>query len=146
MTTVNTYLTFNGNCEEAFNFYKEVFGGEFQYIGRYKEMPPQEGQPPIPEGDLEKIMHISLPLSKETNILGSDTGGEWAANYKAGNNFSLSLNIKTVEEADRIFSALAKKGSITMPLNKTFWQSYFGMVTDQFGIQWMVSCALNEPA
>lgn len=75
MTTVNVYLTFNGNCEEAFNFYKSVFGGEFPYIGRYKDMPPQDGHK-MDNKDAEKIMHVSLPISKETVLMGSDTGGE----------------------------------------------------------------------
>ncbi len=144
MTTVNVYLTFNGNCEEAFNFYKSVFGGEFPYVGRFSEMPPQEGMPPISEEDKNKIMHISLPISAETTIMGSDTAGDWGANFKQGNNFSISINTDTTEEADRLFSELSENGSITMPLNKTFWGSYFGMFTDQFGIAWMMNVDLNK--
>jgi PhnB protein len=82
MTTANIYLNFNGNCEEAFNFYKSALGGEFQYIGRFKDMPPQEGQPPMSEEMGNRIMHVSLPVSKETVIMGSDTGGEWASSFK----------------------------------------------------------------
>lgn len=144
MTTINTYLTFNGNCEEAFNFYKSVFGGEFPYVGRFGEMPPQEGMPPIPDSAKNKIMHISLPISSETVLMGSDTGGEWATNYKAGNNFSISINTDKIEEADRIFAELSKDGNVTMPMNKTFWGSYFGMFTDQFGINWMISVDLKS--
>ena len=142
MTTVNVYLTFNGNCEEAFNFYKTIFGGEFTYIGRFKDMPPHEGSKPIPEGLGEKIMHISLPISKETSLFGSDVGGEWSSNYKMGNNFTISVNTENTDEAKRIFNALADSGKITMPLEKTFWESYFGMLTDRFGINWMVNCEL----
>lgn len=139
MTLVNVYLTFEGNCEEAFNFYKSVFGGEFSFLGRYKEMPPMEGQTPI-EGEAgEKIMHMSLPISTETNLMGSDTGGEWASNFKQGNNFSISITTDTREEADRIFNGLAEGGQITMPLASTFWGDYFGMLTDKFGINWMMS-------
>jgi PhnB protein len=139
MTTVNVYLTFNGNCEEAFNFYKSVFGGEFPYIGRFKEMPPQEGGKPLSLEEGEKIMHVSLPISKETIIMGSDTSGEWSSNFKQGNNFSLSLTTDSKEEADRLFNSLSKDGHVIMPLNKTFWGDYYGMWTDKFGINWMVS-------
>ncbi|WP_336518300.1 VOC family protein [Pollutibacter soli] len=138
MTVVNVYLTFNGNCEEAFNFYKSVFGGEFPYIGRYKDM-PSEGGKEISTADGEKIMHVSLPISKETMLMGSDTGGEWAKNFSQGNNFSISVGTDSKEEADRIFNGLAAGGRVTMPLNNTFWGDYFGMLTDKFGINWMMS-------
>ena len=138
MTTVNVYLTFNGNCEEAFNFYRSVFGGEFPYLGRYKDMPAEDRKQTASE-DAEKIMHVSLPVSKETVLMGSDTGGEWAANYSRGNNFSISINTDTKEEADRLFNGLSAGGTATMPMNKTFWGDYFGMFTDKFGINWMVS-------
>ena len=139
MTTVNVYLTFNGNCEEAFNFYKSVFGGEFPYVERYKEMLPQEGGKALSPEEGEKIMHISLPIGKETIIMGSDTGGEWASSFKEGNNYSLSLTTDSKAEADRLFDGLSKGGKVTMPLNKTFWGDYFGMWTDKFSINWMVS-------
>jgi PhnB protein len=139
MATVNVYLTFNGNCEEAFNFYKSVFGGEFPYIGRFKDMPPQPGQPAMPAEAMDKIMHVSLPVSKETMLMGSDTGGEWAANYKEGNNFSISINAGSKEEADKLFNGLSAGGQVTMPMNNTFWGAYFGMFTDKFGINWMVN-------
>ena len=138
MTTVNVYLTFNGNCEEAFNFYKSVFGGEFPYLGRYKDMPAEDGKKTAGE-DSEKIMHVSLPISKETMLMGSDTGGEWASSYSQGNNFSISINTDSKEEADRVFKGLSTGGTVTMPMNKTFWGDYFGMFTDKFGINWMVS-------
>jgi len=142
MTTVNLYLNFDGNCEEAFNFYRSVFGGEFNHIGRFKEMPPQPGQPPIPEELAEKIMHISLPISKETILMGSDVGGEWSKDFQQGNNFTISANTDNTDEATRIFNALAEGGTVKMPLAKTFWESYFGMLTDRFGINWMVNCEL----
>lgn len=144
MTTVNVYLTFNGNCEEAFNFYKSVFGGEFSYVGKFQDMPPQEGIPPVGEEDKNKIMHISLPVSKETILMGSDTGGGWGSNYKEGNNFSISVNTDTTQETDNLFNKLAEGGRITMPPDKTFWGSYFGMLTDKYGINWMVSSELKE--
>ena len=144
MPIVNIYLNFNGNCEEAFNFYKSVFGGEFPYIGRFKDMPPQEGIPPMPEEMQNKIMHVSLPTSKETMLMGSDTGGEWAPSYVQGNNFSISINPTSKEEADRLFNGLSEGGKVTMPLNDTFWGDYFGMFTDKFGINWMISYNENQ--
>lgn len=138
MTTVNVYLTFNGNCRQAFDFYRSVFGGEFLTLSTFGEMPPQEGAPPMPEATKNQVMHVSLPISKETILMGSDAG-EWSGKLVQGNNFSLTVNPDKKEEADRIFNALAAGGNITMPLNDTFWGAYFGMLTDQFGINWMVN-------
>ena len=140
MATVNVYLTFNGNCEDAFNFYKSVFGGEFPFIGKFKDMPQDENNPQkMSEADGEKIMHVTLPISKETCLMGSDTGGEWAASFKQGNNYSISINTDTREEADKLFNALSTDGQISMPMSDTFWGAYFGMFTDKFGISWMVN-------
>jgi PhnB protein len=139
MTTVNVYLNFDGNCEEAFNHYKSVFGGDFSYIGKFKDMPPQEGAAPMSKEEGERVMHVSLPISKETALLGSDTGGEWSSSYKQGNNFSISVNPDSKEETDRLFKALSEGGQATMPLDNTFWGDYFGMLTDKFGINWMFS-------
>ncbi len=138
MTTVNVYLTFNGNCEEAFRLYQSVFGGEFPYVGRFKEMPPDAGKP-VPPEDAEKIMHISLPISQETMLMGSDTAGEWAQQFTAGNNFSISINTDSRENADRYFNGLSAGGQVTMPMDQTFWGDYFGMCTDPFGVNWMIS-------
>jgi len=138
MTTVNVYLTFNGNCFEAFNFYKSVFGGEIPHISRYKDSPPNENHPILP-GEEDRIMHISLPISKETVLMGCDTGGEWASGFAQGNNFSLSITADSKESADHLFNGLSAGGKITMPMGKMFWGDYFGMFTDQFGISWMVS-------
>ena len=142
MTTINTYLTFNGNCEEAFNFYKSVFGGEFEHMGKFKDM-PESPECTVAESDKEKVMHVSFPIGN-TILMGSDTGGEWAANFKQGNNFSVSINTDNKDEADRLFNELSEGGKIMMPMNKTFWDSYFGMFTDKFGIQWMVSFYEND--
>ena len=144
MTTVNVYLTFEGNCEEAFNFYKDVFGGEFSFIGRFKDMPLQEGSQSMSEHLLEQIMHISLPISEETALFGSDAGGEWAKGLITGRNLSISVSNKDVKEIKRIYNELSAGGKILMPLKKTFWQSWFGMFTDKFGINWMVNCELPE--
>lgn len=144
MTTVNVYLTFNGNCEEAFNHYKSVFGGEFAFVGRFKDMPPAEDGKSMSAEDGEKIMHISLPISKETFLLASDTGGEWASGFSAGNNISVSISTDTNAEADRLFVGLSEGGQATMPMSQTFWGSYFGMLTDKFGINWMISVESTE--
>lgn len=138
MTVVNPYLNFQGNCEEAFNYYREVFGGEFSYLGRFGEMPPQEGVS-ISEEQANQIMHMSLPISKETILMGSDAGGEWAPKLVVGNNISLSITAETKEDADRFFAMLSDDGKVTMPMDQTFWGDYFGMCTDKFGINWMIS-------
>lgn len=139
MATINPYLTFNGNCEDAFTFYKSVFGGDFPYIGRYKDMPPMDGCDEISESDGEKIMHISLPISSETILMGSDSSEAFGKATIVGNNFSISINTVTSAEADKLFNGLSAGGKVTMPLNKTFWGAYFGMFTDKFGINWMIN-------
>lgn len=136
---INPYLTFPGNCEEAFNFYKSVFGGNFPYIGRFNEMPPQEGQPPMPESEGKKIMHVSLPIGKHSILMGSDSSEAFGHATNIGNNFSISVNATSEAEADKLYNGLSQGGHHTMPMSKTFWGSYFGMLTDKFGIQWMVS-------
>jgi len=141
MATTNTYLNFNGNCEEAFTFYKSIFGGEFTYIGRFNEMPPQEGQAMTDEMG-NRIMHVSLPIGSSV-LMGSDTVGEWASNFVQGNNFSVSITADSKEEADRLFAGLGEGGNIFMPLSDTFWGDYFGMLTDKFGIGWMMSFNKN---
>lgn len=138
MAEIQPYLTFNGNCEAAFNFYKSVFESEFTYIGRFNEMPPNEGKPISPEqGNL--IMHVSLPIGENSVLMGSDTSEHFGPSVTNGSNFSLSINAKSEEEAKKLFDALAKEGQITMPLDKTFWGALFGMLIDSFGIQWMVN-------
>lgn len=138
MPSLNTYLTFNGNCEKAFDFYQSVFGGEFLSKSRFKEMPPDPNYP-IADDDMEKIMHISLPIGKNTVLLGSDTSEAWTKNFIQGNNFSISIDVEDKTEADNLFKSLSKNGQVIMPMSQTFWGSYFGMFVDQFGIQWMVS-------
>lgn len=139
MATVNAYLTFNGNCEEAFLFYKSVFGGDFAYVGRFSDMPPSDDNEPLLPEVAQKIMHINLPISNETILLGSDNIEGKYGKVVFGNNIALSINTASVSEADHIFNALAVGGTISMPLEKTFWNAYFGMLTDQFGIQWLVN-------
>ena len=136
MITVNPYLYFNGNCEEAFNFYKSVFEAEFQYMGRYKDVPQADRH--IFQQQDNKIMHVSLPLSKETVLMGADNveAHKEAMSYA---NFSLSINTDKKEEADKLFKRLSEGGIIRLPMNQTFWGSYYGIVNDRFGINWKIS-------
>ena len=142
MATTNTYLNFNGNCAEAFNFYKSVFGGEFTYIGRFGEMPPSE-EFSVSEADKDKVMHVSLPIGSSV-LMGSDNGEHYEASFVKGNNFSVSINAESREEADKLFNGLSVGGQATMPMSDTFWGAYFGMFTDKFGINWMVN--YDDPA
>ncbi len=138
MATVNVYLTFNGNAEEAFNFYRSVFGGEFAYIGRFKDMPADENAPTSTEEEANRIMHVSLPISKETVLMASDTTAS-SGDVTFGNNFSVSINTDSIAEADTLFAGLSAGGNVIMPMEKTFWGAYFGMFTDKFGINWMIN-------
>ncbi len=136
MATTNVYLNFNGNCEEAFNFYKSVFGGDFGYLGRFGEMPESE-EYKVSEADKNKIMHVSLAIGNSI-LMGSDTGEEYGKSFVQGNNFSVSVTAASKKEADELFAGLAVGGQVTMPMNDTFWGDYFGMLTDKFGINWMI--------
>jgi len=136
MAQVNPYLTFNGNCEEAFNFYKSVFGGEFAHIGRFKDMPSET---PLPEEVGNLIMHVSLPISSETILMASDANEAFGQVAQAGTNVAISINTDSEEEATKLFNGLSAGGKVTMPLEKTFWGAFFGMFTDKFGIHWMVN-------
>lgn len=139
MTTVNIYMTFDGNCREAFDFYKSVFGGEFAYIGTFADMPPREGMPPVPESEKDRIMHVSLPVSKETALMGSDSSEIFEHATVVGDNISVSVTTNSMEEAERIFVGLSTGGKIIMPLEKTFWGAYYGILRDKFDINWMVN-------
>jgi PhnB protein len=137
MATVNPYFAFNGNCEAAFNFYKSVFGGEFRQISKFGDMPPQPGQE-LTEDMKNRVLHVSLPISSETILMGSDSNPAMGE-VTFGQNLSISAGTKSKEEADKIFNGLAAGGNITMPIGDTFWGAYFGMLTDKFGIIWMVN-------
>jgi len=137
MKCINTYLNFNGNCEEAFNFYRSVFGGEFSSKMRFAEMPSETPGMSLSEADKNRIMHIGLPLGKNNVLMGCDQPEAYEA--LPGTNFHLSIDTETKNEASEVFKALSTGGQVTMPLDNTFWGSYFGMLTDKFGIRWMVS-------
>jgi PhnB protein len=124
-----------GNTEKVMNFYKSVFGGEFSTFERFKDIP---GGEKMSDEDQEKIMNISLPLSKGSVLMATDALESMGEILNFGNNFYLSVNTESEKEADRIFKALAEGGQVKLAMNKAFWGSYFGMLTDQFNIQWMV--------
>jgi PhnB protein len=138
MAIVNVYLTFNGNAEEAFNFYKSVFGGEFAHIGKFKDMPADDNTPKMTAEESNRIMHVALPISKETVLMASDTTSAHG-DVTFGNNFSVSINTDSAAEADKLFAGLSAGGNVIMSMEKTFWGAYFGMFTDKFGINWMIN-------
>lgn len=137
MIKINPYLNFNGNTEEAFNFYRSVFGGEFKILQRFKDT-PEAGK--VPEADRDKIMHIALPIGDGNILMATDALESAGQKLTEGNNFSLALSAGSEAEADKLFNALSDGGKVIMPLGRTFWGAYFGMVNDRFGIQWMVDC------
>ncbi len=139
MKHLNIYIHFKDNCEEAFNFYQSVLGGEYEALSRYSELPHQEGMPPVAEVDKNLILHMTLPIGTSTKLMGSDMAGGWAAGHNPGNNFSVSLQTESREEADRVFHGLSENGKVTMPMQDTFWGSYFGSFQDKFGINWMIN-------
>lgn len=139
MILMNPYLNFNGNTEEAFLFYKSVFGTDFNMLMRMNEAPPMPGMPALSEEDGKKIMHVSMPIGKENYLMGSDTLEAFGHEKVQGNNTHLSLHLQDEAEATRLFSALSEGGTVTMPLSNTFWAKLFGTCTDKFGIQWIMN-------
>lgn len=139
MVRVNPYLNFNGNTEAAFNLYKSVFGGEFAMLQRFKDIPSDPNSEPMSESDLEKIMHIALPIGPDYVLMATDALESQGHTLVNGNNISLSISVDNKEEADQIFNGLAAGGEVEMPMTDTFWGAYFGMLTDAFGIKWMVN-------
>ncbi|GGH56766.1 PhnB protein [Filimonas zeae] len=137
MASINPYLNFPGNTEEAFNFYKSVFGGEFITLQRFGKMPGCDGGE-VSAADQEKIMHIALPIGGNV-LMGTDALESMGQQLADGNNFSISVNADSEAEADKLFAALSAGGSIQMPLEKAFWGAYFGALKDKFGIQWMIN-------
>jgi len=141
MATVSTYLNFDRNTEEAFNFYKSVFGTEFSgEINRMGDVTPEEGQPPIAEEDKNLVMHVSLPILGGHTLMGTDAPESMGFKIKFGNNVHINLEPDTRQQTDRLFKALSDGGTVTMELQDMFWGDYFGTCTDKFGVQWMFNC------
>lgn len=142
MARVSTYLNFNRKTEEAFNFYRSVFGGDF--IGglrRMGEAPAMPGQPPLSEADKQLVMHVELATLGEHVLMGTDAPESMGFQLQQGNNVHLNLEPDTRADTDRLFAALAAGGQVQMPLQQMFWGDYFGSLTDRFGICWMVNCS-----
>jgi PhnB protein len=146
MARVNTYLNFPDNTEEAFNFYKSIFGGEFSGNGiiRFRDIPSSEGMPAIPEDSKNLVMHVELPITGGHVLMGTDAPESMGFKVIMGNNVHINIQPGTREETKKLFNALSAGGKITMELQDMFWGDYFGSCTDKFGIQWMLSC--NEKA
>ena len=136
MAQINPYIHFNGNAEEAFTFYKSVFGGEFAKISRYKDISSEEY--PIPEKDANRIMHIALPISKGSVLMASDTIESMGQVTENDNRNTIFISAESREEADKLFSGLSEDGKVEMPINDGATGTYFGMFTDKFGVEWMV--------
>jgi PhnB protein len=142
MSRVSTYLNFPRNTEEAFNFYKSVFGGEFGSMGiaRFGDMPPMEGMPPMPEVDKNLVMHIELPITGGHLLMGTDAPETMGFTVNFGNNVHINLEPDTRAESKKLFEALSAGRKVTMELQVMFWGAYFGSVTDKYGVHWMVNC------
>ena len=138
MATINPYLNFNGNTEEAFNFYKSVFGGEFAAVMRFGDAPGCD-EMPVAESDKGKIMHIALPIGDGDILMATDMLDSMGQTLIEGNNYSIAINPESREEADELFNGLAEGGKAEMPMADVFWGDYFGMLQDKFGVRWMVS-------
>jgi len=135
MALINPHINFNGNAEEAFNFYKSVFGGEFARIMRFKDLAGTEF--PVAENDANKIMHIALPIGKNV-LMGNDVPEFLGRVNEKENRSKISIGAESKEEADKLFNGLSQGGEIEMPIGDSPWGSYFGMFRDKFGIEWMV--------
>lgn len=142
MARVSTYLNFPRSTEEAFLFYRSVFGTEFSGpIARFKDVPPSPDQPALPEADLNLVMHIELPILGGHVLMGTDAPESMGFTVSRGNNMNLNLEPDTRAETERLFNALAAGGSIEMALQDMFWGAYYGNLVDRFGIRWMFNCA-----
>ena len=141
MARVSTYLNFPRSTEEAFQFYRSVFGTEFNGpIMRFGDMPTEPGQPAIAEADRNLVMHVELPILAGHVLMGTDAPESMGFNLTSGNNVQLNLEPDTRADTDRLFAALSKGGSVEMPLQEMFWGGYFGSIVDRFGTRWMFNC------
>jgi PhnB protein len=136
MAQINPYIHFNGNAEEAFTFYKSVFGSEFTTITRFKDLSIQA---PISENEANKIMHITLPIGGGSILMGSDTPEFMGKHNENETRSKISISADSKEEADKLFSRLSESGEIEMTITDSPWGTYFGMFRDKYGIEWMVN-------
>ena len=136
MATMHPYLNFDGQAEEAFTFYKSVFGGEFLMLQKFSDMPEADQ---VPDNERNRVMHVALPINEHVILMASDCMPSAGHVLKLGNNMYINVNTDSREEADRIFNGLSEGGKIEMPMEDMFWGDYFGSFADKFGIQWMVN-------
>jgi len=137
MKSINPYLNFPGNAEEAFNFYKKVFGGDFVGgINRFKDTPDAAK---LSAADQEKVMHVGLQMGNGNYLMATDALESMGFKVAFGNNFYISIDAESKEEADKLFKGLSDGGKIGMPMKDEFWGAYFGILTDKFGVQWMIN-------
>jgi PhnB protein len=141
MAAINPYLSFSGNCEEAFEFYRSVFGGEFAMLGRFSDM---DLGMPMDESEKSLIMHVALPIGGGTILMGSDVPSKMG-DVTSGNSYSIAISPDSEEEARRLFDGLSAGGTVTMPMDNAPWGALFGMFTDKYGFNWMVNYDKNRP-
>ena len=140
MASINPHINFNGNAEEAFNFYKSVFGGEFAKIIRFKDLASAEF--PVADNEANKIMHIALPIGKSI-LMANDVPEILGRTNENENRSKIVISAESKEEADKLFNGLSAGGQIEMPISDSPWGSYFGMFRDKYGIEWMVDFDSN---
>ena len=142
MASVSTYLNFVRDTEQAFNFYKSVFGGDFLGNGimRMGDIPPGPGLPPCADQDKNLVMHVELRILGSHTIMGTDAPESMGFSLNKGNNISINLQPDTRKETEQLFGKLSEGGTISMELQDMFWGDYFGSCTDKFGVQWMFNC------
>lgn len=142
MANVSTYLNFSGNAEQAFTYYKEVFGTEFvDGIARFGDIDPSDTEMPIKEEAKNYVMHVALPILGGHMLMGTDATQATGYEVEFGNNMYINLETDTREETDRLFNKLSDGGSVSFPLKEMFWGDYYGSCTDKFGVCWMFNCS-----
>lgn len=142
MTTINPWINFNGNAEEAFTFYKSIFGGEFTKIIRFKDLASSKF--PVSDTDAEKIMLIALPIGKNNTLLANDVPSFMGKANENENRSKILIGTESKEEADKLFSGLSAGGNVEVPMSDSPWETYFGMLRDTYGIEWMIEFSPNS--
>lgn len=142
MKAINPWINFNGNADEAFNFYKSVFGGEFIKVVRFKDLASEEFQ--VPENETDKIMYISLPIGKNNVLIGNDVPEFMGRVNENENRSKIAVSAETREEADKVFNGLSAGGDVEGPIGDSPWGTYAGMLRDRYGIEWIVEFDPND--
>ncbi|MFN0182606.1 MAG: VOC family protein [Aquabacterium sp.] len=147
MARVSTYLNFPRSTEEAFKFYRTVFGTDFVGpVHRFGDMPAQPGQPPMPPDDRLLVMHVELPILGGHVLMGTDAPPSMGFHCQPGNNVYINLETDSREQTDQLFAALSVGATVETPLQQMFWGAYFGSLADRFGVRWMLNCATPPAA